>query len=73
MNGVMFTSMEAAVIANTERSGACPQRSEDSRLGTPLVALPAINFGGYAGACTTSVPVGNTGTRGQLLQGWAYE
>lgn len=52
----------ADVMANAERSGACPQRSEDSRRGTPLVAFSAINFGEYDGAGTTSVPVGNTGT-----------
>lgn len=49
-------------VANAERAGACPQRSEDSHRGAPLVALLAINFGGYGGAGTTSVPVGNTGT-----------
>lgn len=49
-------------IANAVRSSACPQHSEDSRLGAPLAALSAINFGGYCGAGTTSVPVGNTGT-----------
>lgn len=53
---------EAAATANAERSGACPQRSEDSRRGAPLMALPAINFGGYGGVGTTSVPVGNAGT-----------
>lgn len=44
------------------RSGACPQRSEDSRRGALSVVFFAINFGGYCGASTTSVPVGNTGT-----------
>ena len=29
---------------------------------TSAVALAAINFGGYCGAYSTSVPVGNTGT-----------
>lgn len=56
------TDIASDVIANAERTGACPQRSEDSRRGSPLVALAAINFGGYGGAATTSVPVGNTGT-----------
>lgn len=77
MNGVMFTSMEAALIANTERSGACPQRSEDSRRSASRCELrltnaaqgqvvqtvmPAINFNSDSGAAITApLPVGTTG------------
>jgi hypothetical protein len=50
------------VTTQQVRSGACPQRSEDSRRGTPQVTCSAIKFGGYCGACTACVPVGNTGT-----------
>lgn len=50
------------VDAHAARTSAYPQRSEDSRRGDLLMALSAINFGGYDGATTTSVPVGNTGT-----------
>lgn len=45
MNGVIFTSMEAALIANTERSGVCPQRSEDSRRGASRRVSPSSNTG----------------------------
>ncbi len=45
MSGVTFTSMEAAAIANTERSGACPQRSEDSRRGASRRVSPSSNTG----------------------------
>lgn len=54
--------MASDAAANAERTGACPQRSEDSRRRTPLLALDAINFGGYSDAGTSSVPIGNTGT-----------
>ncbi len=45
MNGVTFTSMEAALIATTRRSGACPQRSEDSRRGASRRVSPSSNTG----------------------------
>ena len=62
MNSATFTNMEAALIANTERPGACPQRSEDSRRGAPKVVLSAINFDSDGGAAITApLPVGNTG------------
>ncbi|CUA99520.1 hypothetical protein Ga0061062_108152 [Comamonas thiooxydans] len=45
MNSFTFTSMDAAAIANTERSGACPQRSEDSRRGASRRVSPPSNTG----------------------------
>lgn len=45
MNSGTFASMEAALIANTERSGACPQRSEDSRRGASRRNTPPSNTG----------------------------
>ena len=50
---------------SSKNAGACPQRSEDSRLhlqGLVELLIFAINFGGYCGAYPSSVPVGNTGT-----------
>lgn len=67
---VLLSRMHVAVPANLSPgiqadekcSGACPQRSEDSRQSASLTPLSAINFGGYCGAYPSSVPVGNTGT-----------
>lgn len=62
MHAAAPANLLAAIQADEKRSGACPQRSEDSRQRASLKALFAINFGGYCGAYTSSVPVGNTGT-----------
>ena len=45
MNIVVLPSMAAAAIANTKRPGACPQRSEDSRLGASRRVPPTSNTG----------------------------
>lgn len=45
MNDITFTSMEAALIATTRRSGACPQRSEDSRRGASRRVSPRVTRG----------------------------
>ena len=62
MHAAVCANLSTAIQADEKRSGACPQRSEDSRQSASLNALFAINFGGYCGAYTSSVPVGNTGT-----------